>query len=73
VMKNFVRSGMGVTFLPAFVVAREVEDGQLCTIDIEHAVLASAEAQIITRLGRQLSPAPSVLLQHLMAWMRAFK
>lgn len=72
VMKNFVRSKMGVTFLPAFVVAREVEDGLLKTIEIEHPILSSGEAHMITRLGRQLPQGPTALLQHLTAWMRAF-
>ncbi len=71
VMKSFVRSGMGVTFLPAFVVEREVENGRLCTIDITHDILESGEVQIITRLGRQLTQGPAVLLHNLIIWMRA--
>ncbi|WP_243633844.1 LysR family transcriptional regulator [Motiliproteus coralliicola] len=72
VMKNFVRSEMGVTFLPAFVVAREIADGQLCAVPIDHPILASGEAHMITRLGRQLPEGPKQLLQHLTHWMRAF-
>ncbi|ATX76500.1 LysR family transcriptional regulator [Reinekea forsetii] len=73
VLTHFVRSKMGVTFLPAFVVAREVADGQLFAIAIEHPILASGEAHMITRLGRQLPEGPLMLLQHLKTWMRAFK
>ncbi len=73
VLKNFVRSGMGVTFLPAFVVAREIQDGHLSAVPVDHPILAAGEAHMITRLGRQLSEGPQRLLQHLMAWMRAFK
>ena len=73
VLINFVRSNLGVTFLPAFVVTREVADGQLCAIALDHPILASGDAHIITRLGRQLPEGPLMLLQHLTTWMRAFK
>ncbi|MGB1238674.1 MAG: LysR family transcriptional regulator [Pseudomonadales bacterium] len=72
VMKHFVRANMGVTYLPEFVVAREVDDAQLAAIEIAHPLLSAGQAQIITRLGRQLPPGPAALLQHLTAWMRAF-
>ena len=72
VLKYFARSNMGITLLPAFVVAREIDDQQLIAIKINHDVLASGEAHMITRLGRQLSIGSFQLLQHLTAWMRAF-
>ncbi len=72
VLKHFVRSDMGITFLPEFVVSREIEDQHLVAIEVDHPVLASGEAHMITRLGRQLPEGASRLLQHLTAWMRAF-
>jgi len=72
VLKHFVRSELGITYLPAFVVSREIEDGHLCAVPIEHSILESGEAHIITRLGRQLSEGPHRLLQHLTAWLRGF-
>lgn len=72
VLKHFARSNMGFTLLPEFVVSREVEDKQLIAIPVEDAMLASGEAHIVTRLGRQISEGPNKLLQHLMLWMKAF-
>ncbi|WP_104401778.1 LysR family transcriptional regulator [Vibrio penaeicida] len=69
VLKHFVRSGMGVTLLPEFVVAREVADGQLVAIPIAHPILQQGEVHLITRLGRQLSEGPQKLVQHLKRWL----
>lgn len=71
VLKNFARSNMGFTFLPYFVVSKEVEDGYLIAIPIDNMLLASGEAHIVTRLGRHLSQGPYELLQHLKSWMKA--
>lgn len=73
VLKHFVRSDLGVSLLPAFAVAQEVDAGQLVATAVDHRVLGSAEAHIVTRLGRQLSPASNQLLLQLMARMRAFR
>lgn len=72
VLKYFVRSNMGITLLPEFVVSSEVADKQLIAIEVDHEILASGEAHMVTRLGRQLSEGPNKLLQHLMSWMKAF-
>lgn len=63
---------MGITFLPEFVVTREIRDGQLNAILVDYPLLATGEAHIITRLGRQLAEGPHSLLQHLTGWMRTF-
>ncbi len=72
VLKQFVRSEMGFTFLPEFVVSREIEDSHLVAVEIDHEILKQGEAHMITRLGRQLSEGPHKLLQHLTLWMKAF-
>lgn len=72
VLKHFALSNMGVTLLPAFVVAREIRDGQLVAIPMEHPLLISGEVHIVTRLGRQLAEGPHSLLQHLTRWMQRF-
>jgi len=72
VLKYFVRSNMGFTFLPEFVISREIEDQQLIAIPIAQEILTRGEAHMITRLGRQLSEGPHCLLQHLTSWMKAF-
>jgi DNA-binding transcriptional LysR family regulator len=73
VVKRFVAGGLGVGLLPAFAVAKEIDDGELLALEIDHPVLARAEAQIVTRLGRQLPTAANQLLLELMNTMRAFK
>ncbi|EGU59528.1 LysR family transcriptional regulator [Vibrio nigripulchritudo ATCC 27043] len=69
VLKQFARSGMGITLLPEFVVAREVADGQLVALPVEHPILKQGEVHLITRLGRQLSEAPQKLVSHLKRWL----
>ena len=71
-LKEFVRSDMGVTILPDFVVRRELEDGLVVSLPIEDSILTSGEVHIVTRLGRQLTEAPLALLKHLQLWMRDF-
>jgi len=71
-LKQFVRNTQGFTFLPAFVVAQEISDGHLVAVTIEHEILAQGECHLVTRLGRQLSEGPRLLLQHLTSWMKAF-
>ncbi len=73
VIKHFVRSDLGVSLLPAFTVAQEIDDGELVAIPVDQAVLGAAEAHIVTRLGRQLSIASNQLLLQLIGTMRAFK
>ncbi|GLR83689.1 LysR family transcriptional regulator [Bradyrhizobium iriomotense] len=72
ILRHFVRSDLGVTLLPAFSVAADLEDGSLVAIPVENALLASAEAHVITRLGRELPNAASQLLRFLIGRMKAF-
>lgn len=71
-LKEFVRSNMGITILPEFVVRRELEDRLVVSLPIADPVLSSGEVHIVTRLGRQLTEAPLALLKHLQFWMRDF-
>jgi DNA-binding transcriptional LysR family regulator len=73
ILRHFVRFDLGVTLLPAFSVAADLEDGSLVAIPVENALLASAEAHIITRLGRELPNAASQLLRFLIGRMKAFQ
>ena len=65
VLKQFVASGIGVTLLPAFCAAQEISAGSLVALPLADPGLDGVEARIVTRLGRQLSPAAGTLLQHL--------
>lgn len=73
VIKHYVRAGYGISLLPAFAVSQETDRRELVAVPIDNPVLASAEAHIVTRLGRQLSPAANRLLLHLIAAMKAFR
>ena len=73
VIKHFVRSGLGLSLLPAFSVTQEIDAGELVATPVDHAILGDAEAHIVTRLGRQLSSASNELLLQLIATMRAFR
>ena len=72
VLKQFVRTDMGITFLPEFVVTNEVADEQLIILPLQDEILNSGEAHMITRLGRQLPDGAQALLLHLTQWMKAF-
>jgi DNA-binding transcriptional LysR family regulator len=73
VLRHFVKADMGVTLLPAFSITADIADGSLVAIPINHSLLMSTEAQVITRLGRELPNAVSQLLRFLAAQMRAFR
>ncbi|MHA7685359.1 LysR family transcriptional regulator [Cupriavidus sp. PET2-C1] len=73
VVKHFVKAGLGVGLLPAFAVTQEIDAGDLVAIPINNRILASAEAHIVTRLGRQLPIASNQLLLQLISTMRAFR
>ncbi len=73
VLRQFVKSGLGVTLLPAFALATDVSEGSLVALPVRNVFLENAEAKVITRTGRNLPPAATHLLRYLTAQMRAFK
>lgn len=70
VLKRLVSSGQAYTLLSPISVAAELELGELATITVENALLRNSEAHLITRVGRQLSPAANRLLQYFSNQMR---
>lgn len=72
VLKEFVRSGQGITLLPGIAAHTEVADGRLNAILIDHPSLLHTSASVITRLGRQLPVAAVRLLQKIEATMPFF-
>lgn len=54
-LKAFVRHGIGMTLLPAFVVEREVRAGEFFLVPVAERELVSAPVIIGVRRGRQLS------------------
>ena len=73
VVIGFVTSGQGVTLLPPCAVSTELADGRVYAIPVDSAALHQAEVQLITRAGRNLSPAASRFLQYCMHGMQAFQ
>lgn len=73
VLISFVTSGQGVTLLPPCAVTTEMQQGRVTAVPIDNAALLSAEVQLITRTGRQLSPAASLFLQYCNQGMQAFQ
>jgi DNA-binding transcriptional LysR family regulator len=73
ILKQFVKSGLGVAVLPAFSVTTELQARELFAIEIDHPILKNAEAHVVTRVGRKLSLAANKLLQLMTSQMRAFR
>lgn len=73
VLRNFVREGLGVTILPAFVVTREIADRTIITKTLDIDELSKGEASIFTRAGRRLPEGATRLVDHVVRSMAAFK
>lgn len=71
-LKAFVRAGLGVTYLPRFVVQAEVASGQMLAKPLQDNGLGQAEASLFARNGRQLPQAAQKLARHLVKSMSAF-
>ncbi len=72
VLRNFVREGLGITVLPAFVATREIADGTIATLPLTVPEFDEGEASIFTRTSRKLPEGASRLLDHAIRSMAAF-
>jgi DNA-binding transcriptional LysR family regulator len=72
-LASFVRSGMGLTMLPAFAVHDDIQRGALRAIEIHHPVVNNVQAQLIIRRGRELPVAALKLQRSLQENLLAFK
>jgi DNA-binding transcriptional LysR family regulator len=70
-LRELAKIGEAVTILPRVSVLAELEDRTLTCVPIAEPSLRDTEMSIITRLGRQLSAAPSQILQLLEAKLRS--
>ncbi|KOR23215.1 LysR family transcriptional regulator [Burkholderia cenocepacia] len=73
ILKEFVKSGLGISVMPAFAVTAELQARELFAVDIAHPILENAEAHMVTRVGRKLSVAANKMLQMMTGQMRAFR
>jgi DNA-binding transcriptional LysR family regulator len=73
ILAQYVRSGMGVTLLPAFAVAHDLDIGSLVARPVDDPLFQRSQAHMVTRVGRQQPKASILLLRHLQRWMQAFR
>jgi DNA-binding transcriptional LysR family regulator len=71
-LREFVCAGLGVAFMPAFAARRAIAAGHLHAIALADAVLAKAEAAVITQRRRQLPDSASKLVECMAKTMHAF-
>lgn len=70
-LKDFARSGRGVTLLPPFLAQPELLHGELVAIDTDSETLGATHISLITRLGRQLPIGAYRLMQRLESYLRS--
>jgi len=73
ILAQYVRSGMGITLLPAFAVAADLAEGRLVARPVDDPLFQRSQAHMVTRIGRQQPKASILLLRHLQRWMQAFR
>ncbi|GGY04312.1 LysR family transcriptional regulator [Litchfieldella qijiaojingensis] len=73
VLAQYVRSGMGITLLPGFAVAHDLDVGTLVARPVDDPLFQRSQAHMVTRIGRQQPKASVLLLRHLQHWMQAFR
>ena len=73
VIRHFVRLQLGVTFLPNFVVARELAMGELLSLPLRQPILEAAEVHLITRTGRKLSFGANKMLQYMASGLASLR
>lgn len=73
VLRRSVVAGMGITLLPRFAVAHEIEQGSVVARRVASELFQNSQAHMITRVGRRQPQASLKLLRHLGAWMHAFR
>lgn len=72
VLKNFVRSGLGVTFMPELTVLEEIHEGSIVAREVNAGVLRHARARIVSQTERPLTVAAQAFIKHLRRSMRFF-
>ena len=73
ILKNFVRGGRGVTFLPPFAATRDIHSEELVSLNINNKLLNSTEAKAIVRLGRPLTAASNLLISRIASRLSVFQ
>jgi DNA-binding transcriptional LysR family regulator len=71
--RRFVMAGLGIGFLPRFVVAGERKAGTLRTLPLRDPILTEVRCHLLLRSGRRLPEASKRLLDHLGQHLIAFQ
>ncbi len=71
--RRFVTAGMGVAFLPRFVVAAELQADLLDAVPLRDPLLTEASAHLVVRTGRRLPEGMGRLIGWLAERMVAFR
>jgi DNA-binding transcriptional LysR family regulator len=72
-LRDFAASGLGVAFMSARYVAREVDAGDLVALRTTNRVLNEARVNILTRTGRRHGRAAREVLEFVVAQSRAWE
>lgn len=72
-VRNFVHEGLGITVLPAFAVAREMDDGTIIAKSLAVPEFNHGDVSLIARQGRRLPESAIRLANHAVRSMMAFR
>lgn len=72
VVRQYVMSGAGVALMTNIGVTREIADGDLVLIPLDHQAAREPECRLMVRLGRPLSRAADELLRRIETQMPVF-
>lgn len=64
-LKNFVVSGLGVTFMPLLTVWEEIENKKIMVVKMDNFIFSQAKVRVLSIEGRELTLAAQALLDHL--------
>lgn len=71
-LRRFAVSGKGVTFIGSFSAFREIESGELTTLEIDHPLCQNVYARLLVKRGRPLSIAAEEVLRRVKERMPMF-
>jgi DNA-binding transcriptional LysR family regulator len=71
--RRFILAGLGVGFMPRFVVAGELKAGTVRAVPLKDIILSEVRSHLLLRSGRRLPEATRRLLNHLAQQLVAFQ
>jgi DNA-binding transcriptional LysR family regulator len=71
--RRFIAAGLGVGFLPHFVIAGELKAGTLRAVPLRDPILSEVRSHLLLRSGRRLPEATRRLVDHLAQQLIAFQ